>query len=104
MEELKGRIERLFVKVDVDAKRKRIRELEAESTHTAFWQDHQTAAKKMKELSTLQKEVEEMELLQLWLDEGEYKEAEKLLEKLEMFLFFSGRYDKSHAILGIHSG
>src|SRR5258708_6500271 len=104
MEDLKIRIEKLITKINVEDKRKRIRQLEAESTHTEFWQDHQTAAKKMKELSMLQKEVEEIELLQLWIEEGEYKEAEKLLDKLEMLLFFSGIYDKANAIVSIHSG
>ena len=103
-EQIKERGKKLIIQVDVDAKHKRIRELEAESTHTDFWQDHQTAGKKMKELSTLQKEVDELELLQMWIDEGEYAEAEKLLKKLETLMFFSSPYDKSSAILGIHSG
>lgn len=104
MEEIRERIEKLVTKVNADEKRKRIRELEAESSHADFWQDHQTAGQKMKELSSLQKEVEEIELLQMWLDEGEVAEAEKLLKKLELLLFFSSPQDKSNAILGIHSG
>lgn len=104
MENLKERIQKLVEKVQVDEKKKRIRELEAESTHADFWLDHQQAGKKMKELSTLQKEVEEIELLQMWIDEGEYDEAEKLLKKLEKLLFFSSPHDKSSAILAIHSG
>lgn len=104
MNDIKDRVEKLVAKVDIDEKRKKIRELEAESTHADFWQDHQNAGKKMKELSTLQKEVEELELLQMWVDEGEYKEAEKLLGKLENLLFFSSPYDKGNAILAIHSG
>ena len=104
MDNVKIRVEKLTEKVNADEKRKRIRALEVESMHADFWQDHQGAAKKMKELSDLQKEVEEIELLQLWIDEGEYEEAEKLLNKLEMLLFFSGPYDKGNAILAIHSG
>jgi len=104
MEELKIRVQKLVDKVNADEKKKRIRELEAESMKAGFWNDHQTAAKKMKEMSTLQKDVEEIELLQLWISEGEYKEAEKLLAKLEVFLFLSGTHDKSNAILAIHAG
>lgn len=104
IETLKYRCKKLFEKVQVDDKRKKIRELEAESTHVNFWQDHQQAAKKMKEMSDLQKEVEEIELLQLWLEEGEYKETEKLLKKLETILYFSSPYDKSNIILSVHSG
>jgi peptide chain release factor 2 len=58
----------------------------------------------MKELSDLQKEVEEIELLQMWVDDGNFDEAKKLLDKLEMLLFFSSPYDKNDAILSIHSG
>lgn len=104
MDDLKTRINKLVEAVGVDEKRKKIRELEAESTHGDFWQDHQNAAKKMKELSDLQKEVEEIDLLQMWLEEGEVIEAEKLLKKLEVLLFYSGQYDKGNAILAIHSG
>ncbi len=104
MEDIKARVQKLIEKVQVDEKRKQIRELEAESMKADFWQDHQTAGAKMKELSTLQKEVEELELLQMWIDEGEYTEAEKLLTKLETLLFFSSPYDKGNAILAIHSG
>lgn len=104
MDDLKTRINKLIAVVGVDEKRKKIRELEAESTHGDFWQDHQNAAKKMKELSDLQKEVEEIDLLQMWLEEGEVIEAEKLLKKLEVLLFYSGQYDKGNAILAIHSG
>jgi peptide chain release factor 2 len=104
MEDIKTRTEKLVEKVQIEEKKKRIRELEAESTHADFWQDHQNAAKKMKELSDLQKEVEEIELLQLWVSEGEAEEAEKLLKKLETLLFFSSPHDKGNAILAIHSG
>lgn len=104
MEEIKARAEKLFEKVQIDEKRKQARQIEAESTHPDFWQDHQTASAKMKELSSLQKEIEELELLDMYLEEGEEKEAEAILQKLELLLFFSGTYDKGNAILSIHSG
>lgn len=104
MEALKERIDKLTEKIQVDEKRKRIRELEAESMKPNFWQDHQVAAEKMKEMSQHQKEIEEVELLQLWMEEGEFEEAEKLLKKVELLLYFSGQYDTYHAILSIHSG
>jgi peptide chain release factor 2 len=104
MEDIKNRINKLIEKVDADEKKKRIRELEVESMKAGFWDDHQTAAIKMKELSSLQKDVEEIELLELWMQEGEMDEAEKLLKKMELLLFFSSPNDKSNAILAIHSG
>lgn len=104
MDNIKDRVQKLTEKINADEKHKKIRELEAESMKADFWNDHQTAAKKMKELSDLQKEVEDIELLQMWLEEGEFEEAEKLLSKLENLLFLSGFYDKGNAIVGIHSG
>lgn len=104
MDDVKSKVAKLVTKVGVDEKRIRIRELESESMKAGFWDDHQTAAKKMKELASLQKEIEEVELLELWMEEGELAEAEKLLKKLELLMFFSSPNDKSNAILAIHSG
>jgi peptide chain release factor 2 len=104
MEELKERASKLVKRIDVDEKHKKIRELESESMKSDFWNDHQNAAVKMKELASLQKEIDEVELLELWLEEGEFGEAEKLLKRLELILFFSSPHDKSNAIFAIHSG
>lgn len=104
MEEIKERVKNLLEKLDIDGKRKKIREIEAESSHPNFWQDHQNAAKKMKELSTLQKEIEEAELLSSLVEEGKFDEAAKLLDELETLLYLSGVYDGGSAILAIHSG
>ncbi len=104
MEEVKDRASKLIERIGVDDKHKRIRELEAESMKPDFWDDHQNAAAKMKELASMQKEIEEVELLELWMEEGEFDEAEKLLKKLELVLFFSSPHDKSNAIFAIHSG
>lgn len=104
MEEIKERVSKLVNRIGVEEKHKKIRELEIESMKPDFWNDHQTAAAKMKELASMQKEIEEVELLQLWVEEGEMGEAEKLLKKLELPLFFSSPYDKGNAIFAIHSG
>jgi peptide chain release factor 2 len=104
MEDIKQRAEKLFAKLNPDEKRKQVRLIEAESVHPDFWQDHQAASMKMKLMSDLQKEIEELELLQMYLDEGEQAEAEKLLKKVELLLYFAGPYDTGNALLAIHSG
>lgn len=104
MDDLHTRTKKIIEKLDIPSKQKRIRELEIESSKPEFWQDHQGAGKKMKELSGLQKEVEEADMLQLLVEEGQTEEAEAIIEKLEMFLYFSGAHDASGAILAIHSG
>ncbi|CAN5188239.1 peptide chain release factor 2 [soil metagenome] len=104
MDDIKSRAEKLAHKLDLPSKKARIEELQKESGDTVFWQDHKTAGEKMKELSGLQKELEEIELLSLWIEEGEVSEAEKLLEKLEVLLYFTSEYDEGAAIIAIHSG
>ena len=104
MDDLKIRAQKIIEKLDLTSKKKRIRELELESENPNFWQDHQTAAVKMKELSNMQKEVEEADLLQLMVDEQNFAEAEPIIDKLEMLLYFSGQHDENGAILAIHSG
>ncbi len=104
MEDLRQHYEKLLEKIQPDEKRKQIRLIELESENPNFWHDHQNASRKMKELSDLQKEVEEIDLLGMWIEEGDEKEASVLLEKLETLLFLSGEYDKGGAIFAIHSG
>jgi len=104
MEELKDRVKNLLTRLNLEEKAKQIRNLEAESTRPSFWQDHETAASKMKELSTLQKEVENAEEIQELILDGNYKEAEKLLNRLEVLLYLSNSYDENNAIVSIHAG
>ncbi len=104
MEDLKHRAQKIIEKLNIPEKKKRIRELELESQSPTFWQDSKAAGIKMKQLGTLQKEVEEADMLELFVEEGQASDAEELLEKLEMFLYFSGPHDESGAILAIHSG
>lgn len=104
MDELKTRIEKAIEKFDLDSKRKKIREIEAESAHPDFWKDHKNASFKMKELSKLQAEVVKVESLIELEKTGKFAEAEKLLDEFEELLYFSGPYDLGSAIISIHAG
>ena len=104
MEDMQTRALKIIEKLNIPSKKQRIRELEFESSRASFWQEHEAAGKKMKELSGLQKEVEEADMLQLLIDEGQLDDANAIIEKLEMFLYFSGTHDEGGAILAMHSG
>lgn len=104
MNELKERIEKLLQKFDVDKKRKKIREIEAESLHPDFWKDNKNASLKMKELSKLQTEVAKAENLMELEKSGKFAEVQKLLDEFEELLYFSGPYDLGSAIVSIHAG
>ncbi len=58
----------------------------------------------MKALANLQKELQEIEELQNYIQNNNEKAALKLLDKLETLLFFSGTYDAGSAIMSLHSG
>lgn len=102
--EIKTRAEKILQKLALDEKRKKIRELEAESIHPSFWQDRVVAGEKMRELSILAREVEKGEEIKTLLETAKYQELERLLVDLELFLYLSGPYDKNNAILSIHAG
>lgn len=104
MDELKERVHKLLEKLDVEGKKKQIRELELESSKPDFWQEHRVAAEKMKELASLQKQVEEVEMVQKYINEGQEKKAQDLLDMLEVYLYLSQEYDIGNAIVSIHSG
>ena len=103
-ETLVSRAKDIFIKLALDEKRQAIRELELESMKPDFWVDSQTAAKKMKMLSVLQKELEEGESLALLIDSGDEEELTKAVDRLEYAIYLSGPYDRSDAILTLHAG
>lgn len=104
MDDIKKRFQTIVEKLALDEKKKKIRELEAESSRPAFWQDHKTGALKMKELAVLQKAVAEAEYVRDLIENNMLTEAEELIGKLEILLYFSGEYDEGSAIFAIHSG
>lgn len=103
-EELKNRLNTLKTKLDPGKIKDEIKALEKESSTAEFWQDHEKASAKMKHLSALQKEIEEIEELELVLEMGDLPELEKKLDRLEIKTFLSKPYDRSGAILSIHAG
>lgn len=103
-EALITRAKELITKLNLDGKRRQIREIEALSSHPDFWKDTQAATRKMKEMAALQKEIEEGEMLQMQLDEGAEAELTKELDRMEFALYLSGPYDRGDAIFSIHSG
>ena len=104
MEDLQQRIKNVLEKLNVLEKRQKIREIEAESTLPDFWKDHKSATLKMKEMSTLQGEIAKVEKITDLSSAGNLAEAEKLLDELEVLLYFKGDYDSGSAIMELHAG
>lgn len=104
MEDLKQRTDKFLTKFDIDGKNKKAREIEAQSTDPSFWKDQKLAASKMKELFDIQNEIAEVEKLQDLIRKDNLEEAEKLLKKLEIFIYLSKPHDENSAIFSIHAG
>ncbi len=104
MDSIEERLQKLLEKINIDSKRKEIREIELESIKENFWQDRNTATEKMKKLALLQKEIEDVDKLQQLMTDGKTEEADKMLGELENVLYLSGPYDRGFAILSVHSG
>ncbi|KKR72798.1 MAG: Peptide chain release factor 2 [Microgenomates group bacterium GW2011_GWC1_41_8] len=116
MDELKERLRSIKKNLNLDQKREQIAHIKKESEDPSFWQDHETASKKMQELSSLEKEVEEIDMLELEIEEAQNQmiigssdqkinnELQLRIEKLELKTYLSGKYDKGNAIFSIHSG
>jgi len=104
MKGLKERLRQIKETIDLEEKRKVVRELEARSSHPDFWKDNAGAQEVMREISDLKEEIEEVEMAELAVESGGEREAEELLGKLELKTYLSAPYDPNDAILSIHSG
>jgi len=103
-EELERKLKNILQKANLDTKKIEISLLEKETYEATFWNDPKKASEILKKISSLKKEVEDIELMQLLFEEGEIEEAEKLIKKYEILLFLSGPYDKGGAVFSIHAG
>lgn len=103
-EELGKKLESILKKSNLEEKRKEMAELEKQSVIPDFWSDPKSASAVMKKINDIKREIEDVEMMQLLFEEGELKEAEKLINKYEILLFLSGQYDKGDAIFSIQAG
>lgn len=104
MQDLIERAKILLSKIDIEQKKVQIREIEAESTNPLFWRDSRSASKKMKELASLQKEIEDADKLRQYIESNNTTGLSSLLSEMEVYFYLSGHYDKNNAILSIHAG
>lgn len=103
-EALKRRASELIKKLRLDDKRKLHQELEAGSMKEGFWKETREAAKTMKRIAQLKKEIEEGEMVALLLETEDVGELEKEVNRLEFATYLSGSYDRGDAILALHAG
>jgi len=98
------RAKTILEQLAVEEKRKLVRELTALTMHEGFWRDAKEATKTMKRIATVQKEIEEAEMLELLVSENQEDDVKKMVDRLEFSLYLNGTFDKSDAILSLHAG
>lgn len=103
-EEIIRRGNNLLEKFNLSEKKDELSKLEKETYNTDFWNNRSSSIKILKKITDLKKEIDDIEMLQLLLEEKEVKEAKGLIEKYEIIIFLSGLYDENEAIFSIHSG
>lgn len=104
MEELQQRLNELKIKLNIEAKKDEVSQLKEHMQDDSIWQNWEEGQKISKELSDLQKDVEDFEMLELIALENNPEEFEKALWEVEKKTYLSEPYDKSGAILSIHAG
>ncbi|MBU2635404.1 peptide chain release factor 2 [Patescibacteria group bacterium] len=93
IEELEKRVHHLMTVFDIVEKEKKIKELESRND----W-------KLGKEIADLRQEVDAVRNLEKKIQQGQIENLAKEIEKEEIKIFLSGKYDKNNAIMEIFSG
>ncbi len=101
---LEERYQILLKKINLEELKVELKELEKQTYEATFWQDHKKASEVLKKISQKKKTIDEIEIIALYLEENQLKEAEDLINQYETLLFFSNPYDKNDVIFSIHAG
>lgn len=106
MDQLRQRVKKVLEKMSLSSKQQEARSLETEAGRAQFWNDREKAASKMKRLTTLQTEIDQLEKLDAFIElaQGDAAEIEQIIKIFENKLYLSGPYDPSSALVSIHSG
>ena len=101
--ELQKRLDLILKKINLSQKKEELKKLEEKTYDSYFWQDPNNASAVMKKIAQLKKEIEDLEILPLLIEEDPL-EAEKLINQYEINLFLSDPYDRGDAIFSIYAG
>jgi peptide chain release factor 2 len=104
MEEFQRRIEELKKTLKIDEKRQKLLDLKEKSKSEEVWKNWEEGNKLSKEISDLEREIEDFDMLYLYLENGEEELIEKELKEFEFKTYLSGKHDDKGAILSIHAG
>ena len=91
-------------KIDIAGKKHQLASLKQKIASEDVWKNWEEGQNLSKELSALEKELGDFDMLDLFLEEKDIDSLEKELKGLEFKTYLSGKHDKSDAIITIHAG
>lgn len=103
-EELARKLENILSRKNIPSMMTEVAELEKKTYDSAFWSDPKKASEILKKISSLKKEIDDLEMMQLLLAEDDLKSARDLITRYEIVLFLSGAYDRGDAVFTIQAG
>ncbi|OGK21243.1 peptide chain release factor 2 [Candidatus Roizmanbacteria bacterium RIFCSPHIGHO2_02_FULL_37_13b] len=103
-DQLIKRLDSILNKFNLIKKKEELNSLEKLTYEQNFWVDHQNSASILKQISTIKKQIDDLEFMQLLLMDSKFDDLEKMIEGYEISMFLSGKYDIGPAILAIHAG
>ena len=98
------RLDALLNKLNLEEKKQKLQDLEKLTFNQDFWTNHEKAGDTMKIISHLKKQVDDIEMMQLLLEDNDFENLEKILKEYEIITFLSGEYDAGNTIFSIHAG
>ncbi len=102
--QLEKKLSLILEKINLAQKKQELSNLEIQTLDNNFWTDHQKASQIMKKIANLKKEIEDLEMAQILIEENSLEQAKKIINQYEVLLFFSEDYDRGGAIFSIHAG
>jgi peptide chain release factor 2 len=104
MQEYYEKLELLKESLGISEKKTRINDIKIQLQDESTWKDWEKGQKLSQELSALEREIYDCDILELLLEEKSYLEFEKEYKKLELKTFLGQPYDRYNAIVSIHAG
>jgi len=125
IQELKERINKIYIDLKLESKTEELKELESKTLEEGFWSDSNASNSILKQIKDIKNKVKQYndlngqisdlidlnELLKIEVDEELEKQlinltksAEKNISQFEIQTLLTGKYDKNNAIITFHPG
>lgn len=101
---LEDRINRVKESINLTELKNEKQNLELLLKDESIWQDYKKSGEILKNIKSLDAKINNIELIDLYYQDGNLAQVEILLKELELETFFSGKYDKNDCYLSINAG